>query len=237
MGSTAAQPGAFVLAPDSRALLDGGLTPRARLLYATLIAARSADGVGPAECQTLAGLTDPTAARQAMDELVAEGLVVRTDPADGTGETEPAAPAGPTVRVRGTALHECRACRDCGECACPSWNTMRCWSCWRAKCVRDEARADIARWRRQREAGATYAYGRSGSRLHRWDCPTLLTVEDNLATMEESLTRPHGQGYWRRLPQLYTAEELRRKTKVRRFCLTCAPEPDPVREGTRQPPS
>ncbi|MDJ0461912.1 hypothetical protein [Streptomyces sp. H27-C3] len=89
-----------------------------------------------------------------------------------------------------------------------------------------EAEVDISRWKRQLAVGATYEIGQSGNRLHRWDCPTLNSAEKGLQRLQgnEELVA-YGAYYWSRLPDLYTAEELRLKGTRKQHCGVCGPDP------------
>lgn len=120
-------------------------------------------------------------------------------------------------------MHGCVPCGQCGECSCEHIEGL-CRICDRIARVEDKARQDIARWKQQRDAGATYAIA---TRLHRWDCPSLSSPEKGMIQMEAS--RPHarkaGALFWPRLPDLYTAQELRLKGCRRRRCAMCGPDP------------
>ncbi|MER7112821.1 hypothetical protein [Streptomyces sp. NPDC000229] len=92
------------------------------------------------------------------------------------------------------------------------------------------AEEDISRWRHGVEEGRTYARGSNGNRLHRWNCQTLPTVEQSLDLLEREIETARRNGYapgvlWQRLPQLHTAEELRKLPTRRRNYALCGPDP------------
>lgn len=170
----------------------------------------------------LIGLENAEQARPFLDELVDAGVV----------ETRPHLGRAPRILLYQTPLsqerrtHGCIPCGRCGECSCEHTKGL-CRICDEIDRVEKAARQDLDRWKRQRDAGATYAIGRSSARLHRWDCPSLNSPEKSLAQMDSSrpYARKAGGLYWPRLPDLYTARELRLKGCRKRRCAMCGPEP------------
>ena len=209
----------FITVPRE-VLLKGDLTPTSRLLYAVLLASLDSD-MEFGEIATLVGLDSSEDLPPYLDELVKVGAVEMGDHA-GRGPilTVHEMPTVPSPRT-----HECVPCKDCGDCSC-NYIKGICQPCYYVRDVYEQARTDIARWKARLEAGATYAVGQNGARLHRWDCPTLNTPEKGMARLEEQ--KPYAkQGgiYWSRLPALYTAEDLRAKASRKRHCATCGPDP------------
>ena len=200
-------------------LLNADLSPTSRLLYAVLLASLDEemdfDLTAP-----LVGAKDFDDLTPHLEELRAAGAVSMGDHV-GRGEvlTVHELPVPPAQRT-----HACVPCEDCGDCSCEYIKGI-CQRCYNIRHVVDQAKADVDRWKAQREAGATYAIGQHATRLHRWDCPTLNTVEKSWAHLE--MQKPHAQGgiSWSRLPDLYTAEELRLRGVKKRNCATCGPDP------------
>lgn len=147
--------------------LDAGLSATARLLYIVVLAA--ADHVVPAkQIPALVGLPDGEAVEPFLQELDKAGLV---DLGEHLGQPL-ATTVSPQPRPGERRSHPCVPCEGCGECSC-RYMTGRCKPCDDADRAEARLRQEVARWKAQREAGATYAKGSSGARLHRWDCPSL----------------------------------------------------------------
>ncbi len=201
-------------------LKNASLSVTSRLLYAVLLA--SLDEEMPFEqIATLVGVDDPDDLGPFLDELASVGAVEMGEH-EGRGDvlTVHEMPVLPGQRT-----HACVPCDDCGGCSCEYIKGV-CRSCYEVRSTLEQAKRDIARWKKQLEAGATYAVGQNGARLHRWDCPTLNTPEKGMARLEEQKAyAAHGGIYWSRLPDLYTAEELRQKGTRKRRCATCGPDP------------
>ncbi|WP_236246822.1 hypothetical protein [Streptomyces sp. CC210A] len=203
-------------------VLDTGLSVTSRLLYVVL-QARVDDGINAEDVAPLIGLEDVQQMRPFLDELIDAGLI------DNRRHLGRAASIliyrSPLSQER--RVHGCVPCGRCGECSCEHTKGL-CRVCDQMGRAEQEAREDIDRWKRQRDEGATYAITRSAARLHRWDCPSLNSPEKSLEQLE--LSRPHarkagGQLYWSRLPDLYTAQELRLKGCRKRLCGMCGPDP------------
>ncbi|MFE4540267.1 hypothetical protein ACFRKB_35240 [Streptomyces scopuliridis] len=199
-------------------VLNNGLSVTSRLLYVVL-QARADDGITTQDVAPLIGLEDGQQVQPFLDELVDAGFV----------ETRPHHGQPPSILVYRSPLsqerrtHGCVPCEQCGECSCEHTKGL-CRICDQIGRVEDQARQDIDRWKRQRDAGATYA---TATRLHRWDCPSLNSPEKSMAQLETSrpYARKAGGLYWPRLPDLYTAQELRLKGCRRRRCAMCGPDP------------
>jgi len=190
-------------------LLDASLSPTSRLLYAVLVA--SSDGTPLPAIAALVGILNGESVDRYLAELKSAGVVDTGDHADqGRVLTVHEVPVAPEERS-----HPCVPCIRCSKCSCEHMKGI-CRACDEIRSVDREAAADVARWKRQLAAGATYAMGQSGNRLHRWDCPTLNSAEKGLQRLQgaEGLAA-YGAYYWSRLPNLYTAEELRLKRKKR----------------------
>ncbi|MGX1025369.1 hypothetical protein RKD38_000050 [Streptomyces ambofaciens] len=200
-------------------LLDSSLSPTSRLLYAVLIAC--SDGTPLPEIAALVGILNGDSVDSYLSELEGAGVVETGDHACQrdvlTVHEMPVAPA--------KRSHPCVPCARCSKCSC-EYEKGICRVCDEIRRVDLEAAADVARWKRQLAAGATYAIGQSGNRLHRWDCPTLNSAEKGLQRLQgaEDLAK-YGAYYWSRLPNLYTAEELRLKGMRKRHCGVCGPTP------------
>ncbi|MFI6730961.1 hypothetical protein NRF20_05835 [Streptomyces sp. R-74717] len=202
-------------------VLNIELSVTSRLLYVVL-QARVDDGISVEDVAPLIGLEDVQRVRPFFDELIDAGLV----------ESRPHHGRPPRILVYQSPLsqerrtHGCVPCGRCGECSCEHTKGL-CRICDQIGRAEEEARKDIDRWKRQRDEGATYAIGRQATRLHRWDCPSLNSPEKSLAQLE--LSRPYarkaGGLYWSRLPDLYTAQELRLKGCRKRLCGMCGPDP------------
>lgn len=206
-------------------LLNGALSTTSRLLYATLAASLDEEDRSLASVAKLLGMENVADMQPYIDELSAAGVVDHLEHA-GRGRTlrVHSQPVAPEQRI-----HACVACEDCGECSC-SYMKGICHLCHRIRRIRAEAEADIARWQRQVDEGRTYAMGSSATRLHRWDCKSLNSVEKGLESLETSIEHARKAGHlsyvhWPRLPMLYTAEELRLKGTKKRNCAMCGPEP------------
>uniref|UniRef100_UPI003F4912D1 hypothetical protein n=1 Tax=Streptomyces achromogenes TaxID=67255 RepID=UPI003F4912D1 len=214
-----ARPLPFITVPRE-VLLNDSLSPTSRLLYATLLATLDGE-VDFSRIASLTGVQDSNDLAPYLDELAAVGAVEMGDH-EGRGSvlTVHEMPVLPQQRT-----HACVPCEDCGECSCEYIKGV-CRSCSEIRSTNEQARRDITRYKRQLEAGATYAIGQHAARLHRWDCPTLNTPEKGMARLEEQKPyAAHGGYYWSRLPDLYTAEELRRKGTKKKHCATCGPDP------------
>lgn len=200
-------------------LLNGALTPTSRLLYAVLLASLDEE-LDLQSIAALVGAQDFDGLAPYLDELRDAGAVDLGDHA-GRGEvlTVHEMPVVPAQRT-----HVCVPCEDCGDCSCEYMKGI-CQRCYNIRHVVGQAKSDIARWKAQFDAGATYAIGQHATRLHRWDCPTLNTAEKSWAALEAQ--KPHAQGgiSWSRLPLLYTAEQLRLKGITKKHCATCGPDP------------
>ncbi|MFI0772802.1 hypothetical protein ACH4TQ_49420 [Streptomyces sp. NPDC021218] len=199
-------------------VLNVELSVTSRLLYVVL-QARVDDGITMEDAARSIGLEDVEQVRPFLDELVDAGVA----------ETRPHHGRPPSALVYRSPLsqerrtHECVPCGRCGECSCEHTKGL-CRICDQIGRVEEEARKDIDRWKRQRDDGATYAIA---TRLHRWDCPSLNSPEKSLAQLETSrpYARKAGGLYWLRLPNLYTAQELRLKGCRKRACAMCGPDP------------
>ncbi|MCZ4103494.1 MULTISPECIES: hypothetical protein [Streptomyces] len=202
-------------------VLDADLSVTSRLLYVVL-QARVDYGISMEDVAPLIGLEDAEQVQPFLDELVNFG-VVETRPHFGR---DPSILIYPTPLSQERRIHGCIPCGRCGECSCEHIKGL-CRICDQIDRAEKEARRDLDRWKQQLDAGATYAIGQTAVRLHRWDCLSLNSPEKSLAQMESS--RPHarktGQLYWPRLPDLYTAQELRLKGCRKRWCALCGPEP------------
>lgn len=202
-------------------LINPDLSSTSRLLYAVLLASLDDDDAAMAQAAALVGVEDTDGLRPCLDELVSAG-VVESDDHHGHGPivTVHELPLLPEQRT-----HVCVPCEDCGDCSCEHLKGL-CRVCDAIRRAETRAEADIARWKRQLESGATYAIGQHAARLHRWDCSTLNSPEKSMAQLEAS--RPHARNgglYWPRLPDLYTAEELRQRNVRKRRCAICGPDP------------
>ena len=201
-------------------ILNPTLSPTSRLLYAVLLA--SLDGaLGLEEVAALVGVPNADALEPYLEELEAVGVVEMGEHAGkGSVLTVNELPAVPAQRT-----HACVPCQECGDCSC-NYIKGICQPCYYIRDTFEQARTDIARYKARLADGATYAIGSNGTRLHRWDCPTLNTPEKGMARLEEQKPDAKERGvYWSRLPVLYTAEELRRKGTKKRNCATCGPDP------------
>lgn len=203
---------------DREVFLDAGLSATARLLYIVVLAA--ADHVVPAkQIPALVGLPDGEAVEPFLQELDKAGLV---DLGEHLGQPL-ATTVSPQPRPGERRSHPCVPCEGCGECSC-RYMTGRCKPCDDADRAEARLRQEVARWKAQREAGATYAKGSSGARLHRWDCPSLENPDKVMARLSEVRELSSYIGH-PRLPELFTAEELRAKGCRTRRCAICGPDP------------
>ncbi|GGU11404.1 hypothetical protein [Streptomyces lateritius] len=213
-----------VVTIDRSVLTNETLSPTARLVYALLLACLDTD-TGPDEVAHLAGLSSVDELAPFLNELEAVGAA---DVKDHVG-------AGQVITVHESPLlpeqrtHACVPCQDCGGCSCEYIKGL-CRPCSHIRDIRNQARADIARWQQEVEQGKTYAIGSGGARLHRWDCSSLNTVERSVDSLESAIKAAKagadpGYVYWPRLPKLYTAEELRLKGSKKRNCGLCGPDP------------
>lgn len=204
---------------DRGILLNGNLSVTSRLLYAVLLA--SDDDLQLPQIAPLVGLPDDDVFKPYLQELAKVGAVeIGEHEGRGNVLTIHETPAVPAPRT-----HTCVPCEDCGACSCEYIKGL-CRACYTIRTVKTDATNDIARWKRQLDAGATYAIGQHAARLHRWDCSTLNTPEKGLARLEEQKPYAANGGYsWSRLPDLYTAEELRLKGSKKKHCGVCGPDP------------
>ena len=198
------------LTVDRGTVLNTALSGTSRLLYAVLLACTDTDDDSSVEhVAPLIGLQDPNELQPFLEELAHAGVV----------ETKRHHGRPKAVRVYQTPLpmerrmRGCVPCGQCGRCSCDHAEGL-CQSCDAIIQAKARAHEDVARWKRQRDAGATYALA---TRLHRWDCTTL--------SSPDTLDLQHGTIRWPRLPLLYTAEELRRKNCRRKRCAICGPDP------------
>jgi hypothetical protein len=196
-----------------------------RLLYATLSASLDEEDRSLASIAHLLGLENTGELRPLIDELSEAGVVDYLEHVDrGRVLTVHSQPVVPEQRT-----HACVPCSDCGKCSC-EYTKGLCQLCHEIRRVHKQAQADIARWQRQVDEGKTYAMGANATRLHRWDCKSLNSVEKGLSSLEASIEAArdgvaHSFVYWPRLPMLYSAEELRRKGVRKRNCALCGPDP------------
>ncbi|MFF4384503.1 hypothetical protein [Kitasatospora sp. NPDC001547] len=205
---------------DAAVLLDKKLTPQARLTYAVVLAQATADSehtwddlaalVGVAN-EHLEDLAEELAAAGAVDFLVHGASKHRT--------------ITPHHFRQDRRWQSCTRCATCGACACYTHPENECSRCRHRAYELRTAEEDIARWRAERDAGAIYAIPTNGTRLHRWDCPTLQGPEARLATLQEQLATDPDTASWERLPKLLTTEQLRARGSGRRRCATCGPDP------------
>ncbi|MCX5357195.1 hypothetical protein OG864_00105 [Streptomyces sp. NBC_00124] len=202
-------------------VLNAGLSVTSRLLYVVL-QARVDDGISLEDVAPLVGLESGEQVRPFLDELVDAGVVeTRRHRGRAPGILLYQAPLSQERRT-----HECIGCERCGECSCEHIKGL-CRICDEIERVERAAQEDVERWQRQRDARATYAIGRGAARLHRWDCPSLSSPEKSLDQLESSrpYARTAGWLHWSRLPDLYTAQELRLKGCRKRRCAMCGPDP------------
>lgn len=173
------------------------------------------------EIAAVVGILNGESVDPYLAELKGVGVVETGDHADeGLVLTVHEVPVAPVQRNP-----PCVPCARCSKCSCEYLKGI-CRVCDEMRSVDREAAADVVRWKRQLAAGATYAIGQSGNRLHRWDCPTLNSAEKGLQRLQgaEGLAA-YGAYYWSRLPNLYTAEELRLKGTRKRHCGVRGPDP------------
>jgi hypothetical protein len=214
-----------VFLADRATVMNGELSPTARLVYVLLLASLDNEESGVEEVAALAGLNSAEALRPYISELEAVGAANVMDHA-GQGEviTVNETPTVPEQRT-----HACVPCEDCGKCSCEYIKGI-CQDCVSIRSVRKRSREDITRWKAQLDEGKTYAMGSSTSRLHRWDCRSLTSVEKRVEAMEvgiEAVRHGHSRSYlsWPGLPSLFTAQELRAKGTRRKSCELCGPDP------------
>lgn len=205
-------------------LLNGWLSPTSRLLYAVLLACLD-DDVDLEKVAALVGVQDAEALEPFLGELSTVGVVeVGEHAGKGSVLTVHEMPLIPEQRT-----HACVPCEDCGGCSCEYMKGL-CHLCASIRSVRKTADEDIARWQRQVEEGKTYAIGANATRIHRWDCKSLNSVEKGSVSLDVGIQAArtgggHAYLHWPRLPMLYTAEELRRKGTKKRNCANCGPDP------------
>ncbi|MEU6970802.1 hypothetical protein AB0A71_24285 [Kitasatospora aureofaciens] len=205
---------------DSAVLLDKELTPQARLAYAVFLAQATADTEHTwDELAALIGVTNEQLEGLA-EQLTTAGAADFLS--HGTSKRRTVTPHSFRQDRRRQA---CTRCATCGACACYTRSEGECDRCRHRAHQLRTAEEDIARWRAELDAGAVYAIPTSGTRLHRWDCPTLQSPEARLATLQEQLTIDPNAASWERLPKLLTTEQLRARGSGRRRCATCGPDP------------
>ncbi|MFE7529419.1 hypothetical protein ACFU7Y_27410 [Kitasatospora sp. NPDC057542] len=205
---------------DAAVLLDRELTPQTRLAYAVLLAQATADTEDTwDELAALIGVTNKQL-EDLAEQLAAAGAVDFL--AHGTNKHRTVSPHHFRQDQR---RQTCTRCATCGTCACYTHPEGECDRCRHRAHQLRTAEEDIARWRAELDAGAIYALPTSGTRLHRWDCPTLQSPESRLATLQEQLTIDPDTASWERLPKLLTTEQLRARGSGRRRCATCGPDP------------
>jgi hypothetical protein len=210
-----------VIAADSRTILDTGISPTARLLYVVLLAFQAADISDPALARAV-GIDEGDELGPYLDELTAAGVIDVIDHSRvGVRITAHQVAVAPAERV-----HACRSCPDCDACVCEAYRCLPyCEHCGSMREARQEAEKDIARWQAKLDAGGVYALGQHATKLHRWDCKLLNTVERGLALLEELEAGGVSQGgFWPRLPDLYTVEEMRARPKRLPSCQSCKPD-------------
>ncbi|WP_406740749.1 hypothetical protein [Streptomyces atratus] len=206
---------------DRSTVLNGDLSPTARLVYVLLLASLDDEESGLEEIAALAGLDSADSLRRYVAELEAVGAADLKDHA-GQGEviTVHETPVVPEQRT-----HACVPCKTCRDCSCEYMKGI-CRSCDAVQRAEREAWADIARWKAELAAGATYAIGKHATKLHRWNCSTLNNPDKGMERFEESRAHAkHTAVYWSRLPDLYTAEQLRARNFRRKSCAICGPDP------------
>lgn len=211
-----------VICADSRTILDTAISPTARLLYVVLLAFHTAAVADPA-LRTAVGLDSGADLAPYLDELTAAGVAEVIDHRGiGTRITvhQVAAPAPDRV-------HACKTCPDCDVCVCEAYHCLPyCDHCGSMREARLQAEKDIARWQAQLDAGGIYALGQHATKLHRWDCKSLNTVERGLARLEELEADGSSYGgYWARLPDLFTPEQMRARPRRLPGCQACKPDP------------
>ncbi|MFE2727085.1 hypothetical protein [Kitasatospora sp. NPDC059327] len=210
--------GALVEVPAVLELLDlvaaGHLdAARARRLLAQL-GERTLRALDPHGC-SIKGCVDGNRCRGEFEEGRLRE-VLRRERVDAALATEPTAAGRP-------ATHPCQPCGDCARCSCFDGDIGMCQQCRLTRSARAHAQQDLSRWNAGLAAGKTYA--RTERRLHRWNCPTLGTPEDRLADFEALLQANRGRADWTSLPDLHSADELRRQGNQTQRCATCGPDP------------
>ncbi|WP_053651256.1 hypothetical protein [Streptomyces sp. XY431] len=178
------------------------------------IGERTVRRIDPHGCGTK-GCTDGNHCRGEFEEDRLRE-VLRRDRADAALAVEPTPADQP-------ATHPCQPCGDCARCSCFDGNIGICQQCQLTRSARARAHQDLSRWNTGLAAGKTYA--RTERRLHRWNCPTLGNPEDRLADFEALLQANRGRADWTPLPDLHSADELRRQGNQTRRCATCGPDP------------
>jgi hypothetical protein len=209
-----------VVSADSRTILNVKISPTARLLYVVLLAFHTVAANDPALPGAI-GLDPDADLTEYLDELAEEGVV----------EVIKHRGIGVRITVHQMAVsgadrvHACKTCPDCDVCVCEAYHCLPyCDSCGSVREARRAAEKAIAHWQKRLDAGAVYALGQHATKLHRWDCKSLNTVEAGLAAIEEGEARGEG-AYWPRLPDLFTVGEMRAKPKRYRGCQLCKPDP------------
>ncbi|MFF2123490.1 hypothetical protein ACFVXH_39800 [Kitasatospora sp. NPDC058184] len=194
------------LVADGR--LDAG---RARWLLAEL-GERTLRVLDPHGC----GIPECTDGKRCRGEFEEDrlGEILRRERVDAALAAGPPAPP---------AVHPCVPCTGCSACSCYDGTPGRCQTCRWSHAARTRARQDVERWNADLAAGRTYA--RTERRLHRWDCPTLGNADNRLAEFEELLEATGGRADWTALPELHSADELRRRNVQTRRRATCGPDP------------
>lgn len=205
---------------DAAVLLDKELTPQARLAYEVLHAQATTESEHTWD--ELAALIGVTNAQQEdlAQELVAAGTVDFL--VHGTSKHRTVTPHSFRQDRRSQA---CTRCATCGACACHTLPEGECDRCRHRAHQLRTATEDIARWRAELDVGVVYAIPTRGTRLHRWDCPTLQNPEARLAALQEQLAIDPDAASRERLPKLLTTEQLRACSFGRRRCATCDPDP------------
>ncbi|MEW1913772.1 hypothetical protein AB0442_35995 [Kitasatospora sp. NPDC085895] len=162
------------------------------------------------------GVTDCTGGWRCRGEFEdhRQREVMRRERVDAELAVEPPAP---------TAVHPCTPCVDCSACSCYDGAPSLCQNCRLIRSARAGARRDVDRWNADLAGGRAYA--RTERRLHRWDCPTLGNVDDRLAQFEALLEATGGRASWAALPELHSADELRRRGVQTQRCAICGPDP------------
>lgn len=196
--------------------LNANISPPSRLLYVVLLAAADTTSLG--DIGSLAGIDGPGLLQRHLDELATAGLVTR----DGRTLTPHPMPLAVPQPPDG-----CTLCSDCGRCSCQDGPGGLCLTCQGLRNGREQGEQDIARWKQELNAGATYTLGRRGNRLHVWDCHTLNNPDKAMARLEEF--KPGGAAYGayasrERLPDLLTAHQVRALPQQKPSCQICKPE-------------
>lgn len=138
----------------------------------------------------------------------------------------------PEPTVREASQHPCIECVNCRRCTCRTPTaSSECELCQRIRWARRKADEDIARYKDQVANG--HAYAMTASRLNRWNCRSLPSVDSCLSILECHIRRARSQKVdnaarhivWQGLPVLFAAQELRAKKTHKRGCGICSPAP------------